>query len=184
MRASTAPRDVLWPAPGIFLDMASKMEHTVSYPFSVDRYWEVISSEQYWRDLLEAINSSHGKLESFEASPSGITVVMQQGVPEEKLPSMITKVRPGDLEIPRTSTFARNGSEITGTFAASVTGAPAKVNGTLVMSGDPSTAKLDVDVDVSVPFVGGKIESAIIEQLVDLLDSEREQTINWEAANR
>lgn len=160
------------------------MEHTVSYPFSADRCWQLLSDEQYWRDLLEAINSSHGKLESFESTPAGITVAMQQGVPEDKLPSMITKVRPGDLVIPRTNTFTRVGSDISGTFTASVTGAPAKVDGTVTVSGDPATANYNVDVEVSVPFVGGKIEKAIIDQLIELLDSERDQSVSWEATNR
>lgn len=37
--------------------MATKLEHTVSpYPFSTDRLWEVVTTEQYWRDLLDAMN--------------------------------------------------------------------------------------------------------------------------------
>ncbi|MYR07025.1 DUF2505 family protein [Gordonia sp. SID5947] len=164
--------------------MASTMEHAVSYPFGVQRLWEVLSTEQYWRDLLEAINSSHGKLESFEFVDDTITVAMQQGVPEEKLPSIVTKVRPGDLEIPRRSTFTLAGDQITGEITATVAGAPAKVDGTLVVSGDPASATYRADVEVGVPFVGGKIEKAIIDQLVELLDSEREQTVTWEATNR
>ena len=163
--------------------MSSTMEHTVSYPISVPRLWQVLSTEQYWRDLLEAINSSHGKLESFAAGEDTVTVTMQQGVPEAKLPSIVTKVRPGDLEIPRRSTFTLAGDQISGEITATVAGAPAKVAGTLVTSGDPASTTYRADVDVSVPFVGGKIEKAIIDQLIELLDAEREQTIEWAAAH-
>lgn len=164
--------------------MASKMEHTVSYPFSVQRLWEVLSTEQYWHDLLAAINSSHGKLQSFEATAETITVQMEQGVPAEKLPSIVTKVRPGDLEIPRRSTFTRAGDRITGEIHATVSGAPAKVEGALTAAGDPASATYTAKVEVSVPFVGGKIEQAIIDQLVELLDAEHDETLTWEAAHR
>ncbi|MDY6810471.1 MAG: DUF2505 domain-containing protein [Actinomycetota bacterium] len=164
--------------------MASTMEHTVSYPFSVQRLWEVLSSETYWRDLLEAINSSHGKLESFEVAGDTVTVAMQQGVPADKLPSIVSKALNGDAQIPRRNTFRLGGDQITGEMTATVSGAPAKVAGTVVTGGDPATTRYTAEVDVSVPFVGGKIEKAIIDQLVELLDAEHEQTITWEAGHR
>ncbi|MFW0794106.1 DUF2505 domain-containing protein [Gordonia sp. CPCC 205515] len=163
--------------------MATSMTHSVSYPFSAQRLWEIISTDEYWRDLLESINSSHGKLESFESSGETVTVVMRQGVPEDRLPSAVTKIRPGDLHIPRQSTFTHDGNAIRGTIEASVEGAPAKIHGTVVTSGDPATTTYEAEVTVSVPFVGGKIEKAVIEQLIDLLDREAEQTVTWEAAH-
>ena len=96
--------------------MASTLNHTVTYTFSTARYWEIITNEQYWRDLLQIINSSHGVLESFSLDGDTVTVEMKQGIPEDKLPSMITKVRPGDLEIPRRNVFTRNGETISGTM--------------------------------------------------------------------
>ncbi len=65
--------------------MASPLKHSVSYPFSADRYWEIVSTEQYWHDLLEATNSSHGRLESFSSDGTTVTVKMLQGVPEDRL---------------------------------------------------------------------------------------------------
>ncbi|MGC4934287.1 DUF2505 domain-containing protein [Gordonia sp. DT30] len=164
--------------------MASPLNHSVSYPFSTDRYWEIVSTEQYWRDLLEATNSSHGRLESFTDDGTTITVEMLQGVPEDRLPSIVTKVRPGDLEIPRMMRFTRDKSTVTGAMTASVSGAPADVDGELVVSGDPATAAYTGNAKVAIPFVGGKIESAVIEQLVDLLENEQEKTVAWEAAHR
>lgn len=164
--------------------MASTLDHQVSYPFSVQRLWEVLSNEQYWRDLLQAINSSHGSLESFSHDGDTVTVTMQQGVPAEKLPSVVSSVLKGDAQIPRKSTFTRDGDRITGQITASVNGAPAKVDGTLQAAGDPASAVYHAEVAVSVPFVGGKIENAIIEQLVELLAAERDETVGWEAAHR
>ncbi|MGV9709204.1 DUF2505 domain-containing protein [Gordonia sp. NPDC003424] len=164
--------------------MATTMTHRVSHSFSTQRLWEIISTEKYWHDLLEAINSSHGRLDSFESSGGTITVALQQGVPEDRLPSAVTRIRPGDLDIPRRSTFKLVGDTITGTIEASVSGAPAKINGSVVTSGDPAITTYEAEVKVSVPFVGGKIEVAVIEQLESLLDREGEQTETWDAAHR
>lgn len=164
--------------------MASSLKHSVSYPFSTVRYWEIVSTEQYWRDLLEATNSSHGELQSFSVDGDTVTVSMLQGVPEDRLPSVVTKVRPGDLEIPRTMTFTRSGDTISGVLNASVTGAPAQVEGRLSASGDPSTVSYTGEAKVSIPFIGGKIESVVIEQLIELLDNEGSKTVTWEADHR
>ena len=164
--------------------MASPLKHSVSYPFSTDRYWEIVSSEQYWRDLLEATNSSHGTLQSFSATDTSVEVDLLQGVPEDRLPSVVTKVRPGDLEIPRKMSFTRTADGITGTVSASVTGAPAHVEGEVAASGDPATATYTGEAKVGIPFVGGKIETAVIEQLVELFNNEREKTVTWEADHR
>lgn len=160
------------------------MEHSVSYPFSTDRLWQIISTEQYWRFLLESINSSHGVLESFEATEDTVTVSLQQGIPEEKLPSIVTKVRPGDLEIPRRNTFRRSGDTISGAIEASVTGAPATIRGTLTTQGEQATTDYRADITVSLPLVGGKIEKAIMTELVALLDREHDKTVDFEANNR
>ena len=162
--------------------MASTLNHTVTYPFSTTRYWEIITNEQYWRDLLQIINSSHGELVSFALDGDTVTVEMKQGIPEDKLPSMITKVRPGDLEIPRRNEFTRNGDTISGTMTASVTGAPATVEATVSVTGDPAAMQYSGSANVSIPFVGGKIEKAVIDELTKLLDAEHDETVTWKKA--
>ncbi|WP_161926175.1 DUF2505 domain-containing protein [Gordonia crocea] len=164
--------------------MATKLEHTVSYPFSTDRLWQVVTTEKYWRDLLAAINRDKGVLESFTHDGDTVTVVCRQVVDESKLPSIVTKVRGGDLVIPRRTVLRRDGGDVVGELTATVEGAPAKVEGTQRSSGDPSSTRYTASVSVGIPLIGGKIEKAIGEQLVVLLDAERDETLNWEAGNR
>ncbi|MGB3697931.1 MAG: DUF2505 domain-containing protein [Gordonia sp. (in: high G+C Gram-positive bacteria)] len=160
--------------------MSSKFEHSVSYPFSVSALWSLISTEQYWRELLEATNAGHGSLESVTVDGDQVTVVTKQGVGAENLPSVVTAVRPGDLEIPRTSVFRKAGDTITGTIDATVVGAPAKIHGNIVISGDPALAQYSGEANVGIPFVGGKIEKAIIEEVSRLLDAERDATVDFQ----
>lgn len=160
--------------------MSSKFEHSVSYPFSVSTLWSLISTEQYWRDLLEATNAGHGSLESFSIVGDEVSVETKQGVGAENLPSVVTAVRPGDLEIPRSSLFRLEGDTIKGAMNASVTGAPAKIFGDIVISGDSAVARYSGEADVSIPFVGGKIERAVVEQVSALLDAERDATVDFQ----
>ncbi len=162
--------------------MSSNLAHSANYPFSTDRLWTVVSTEQYWHDLLEAIG--HGHVESFNVDGDVVTVTMQQSVTADKLPSMVTAIRPGDLHIPRKSVLRRSGADIVGELTATVDGAPAKVNGKQTTSGDPATTNYSGEVTVSIPFVGGKVENAILDQLIVLLDAELEHTIEWEASHR
>ncbi|WP_132992311.1 DUF2505 domain-containing protein [Gordonia zhaorongruii] len=160
--------------------MSSNFEHSVSYPFSVDVLWSMISTEQYWRDLLQQTNGDHGALESFSVEGDKVTVVTKQGVDAANLPKAVTAVRPGDLEIPRKCVFTKAGESITGRMEASVTGAPATISGDIAIIGDPATSRYKGTVDVAIPFVGGKIESAVIDQVVILLDAERDATLDFQ----
>ncbi|MFM9378988.1 DUF2505 domain-containing protein [Gordonia sp. VNK21] len=160
--------------------MATNFEHSVEYPFSTGRLWELITGEQYWNDLMEATNAGHGSVESVSAEGDELTVTTKQGVGAENLPSVITKVRPGDLEIPRSIVYRRAGDRITGRMEASVTGAPAKIFGDIVISGDPAVARYEGRAEVGIPFVGGKIEKAVIEQVEQLLDAERDATVDFQ----
>ncbi|MCF8569036.1 DUF2505 domain-containing protein [Gordonia sp. HY002] len=159
--------------------MSSNFEHSVSYPFSVTDYWALITTEQYWRDLLAATNSDHGSLESFEIDGDAVTVATKQGVDESNLPKAVTAIRPGDLEIPRTCVFRLSGDTIIGRMEASVTGAPAKISGDIVITGAQATAQYTGAVDVAIPFVGGRVEKAVVEQVVHLLDAEHDATVDF-----
>ncbi|MFT3661043.1 MAG: DUF2505 domain-containing protein [Gordonia sp. (in: high G+C Gram-positive bacteria)] len=157
--------------------MASNFDYSVSYPFDVATMWGLISTEQYWRDLIERTNAEHGSVVSFSHEGTRVAVTTKQGVGEEELPSVVTAVRPGDVEIPRTIEFVNAGDQIIGQMEASVSGAPAKIHGDVIISGNPASAVYSGRCEVSIPFVGGKIEKAVIAQLEHLLTAERDATV-------
>ena len=67
-------------------------------------------------------------------------------------------------------------------MTASVTGAPATVEATVSVTGDPAAMQYSGSANVSIPFVGGKIEKAVIDELTKLLDAEHDETVTWEKA--
>lgn len=160
--------------------MASNFEYSVSYPFGVAELWQLISSEQYWQALIERTNSELGSVESFELDGNKVTVTTKQGVAVAELPSVVTAVHPGGIEIPRTIDFVLVGDQIIGQMSASVSGAPAKIHGDVSVVGNPATAVYEGNCAVTIPFVGSKIEGAVIDQLRHLLDAERDATVEYQ----
>lgn len=168
---------------GTVTAMATRFEHSVDYPFSTGRLWELISVENYWTDLIKAINGDHGSLDEFTRTGDAITVAMTQRIPENKLPSIVTTVRRGDLTIPRRIALTYAGGTITGDTRASVSGVSAGITATQTSSGDAASTLYRGEIKVSLPFVGGKIEKIVKDQLVDLFNGERDETVEWERDN-
>ena len=107
---------------------------------------------------------------------------MSQIIAAEHLPSMVSKVVNGDIVIKRSETMAPfKDGKATGTFSAHVDGVPARVEGTQVLTGDENSATLEIDgeVEVKIPFLGGKIESAIVDEVVRLIQAEQDFTREW-----
>lgn len=162
--------------------MARRILHSCSYPQSVDQVHRALTSEQYWRDRLVEVGGDGATFGHLTAGDGAVDVEVAQAIPAEHLPSIITKVRPGDLVITRTETWGPlDGGRATGTFTARVEGVPAALSGALTLSadGDGSTVGLDGQVEVKLPLIGGKIESVIAEQVTELLENEDVFTATW-----
>lgn len=162
--------------------MATKLQHSIDFPCPPADFAAAVASEQYWNDLVANVAADVSELGSFSATGDEVRVVLQQRVPEKNLPSVITKIRGGDLEIERTVVWSSADGEIrTGTFTADVNGAPAKVKGTqtLVATATGAQVIFEGSVEVSIPFIGGKIEKQISKEVQALIDAERDYTITW-----
>ena len=163
--------------------MASRIEHSARYSHPVDAIHAAFTSEQYWKDRVEEIGGPNAQLTDVGVADGNTVVHLAQSIPEADLPSMVTAVRPGDLIINRTETWHRIADgRFDGTFSAAVEGVPAKITGavTVVPDGDGvSAVALGGTVEVKIPLFGGKIESAIAEQLGQLLEREDDFTRQW-----
>ncbi|MBD0324259.1 MAG: DUF2505 domain-containing protein [Aldersonia sp.] len=168
--------------------MATPIVHSASYPAPVERVHAAFASEQYWDDRIEQIGGPAGRIDAFTDAEGTVTVQMVQTVAEENLPSLITKIRHGDLEIHRTQIWGpldSSGQRATGSFSASIPGTPAHISGTVTLaaSGTGSTLTVDGEVGVRIPLVGKKVEQIAADQLTRLLNKEDEFTVAWTAAH-
>jgi len=160
--------------------MATKLHHCIDFSCPPAQFAAAVADEQYWKDLVANVAADLSDLDSFTDEGDKVTVVLRQRVPDENLPSMVAKIRPGDLEITRTVVWTK-GEAAEGAFTAVVSGAPAKVKGSqrLIPTSTGCEISFDGSVEVSIPFIGGKVEKAIAENVVQLIEAEHEYTTEW-----
>jgi hypothetical protein len=111
----------------------------------------------------------------------------RQGVPVDKLPSLARTVVGGDLLIDRSESWRREeDGHYTGEIAAEVAGAPCSITGSMwlrdiVAPTGTAVSELVVEgsVKVTVPFVSGKLEDLVVDQVQKMLVDEDNFTAAW-----
>ncbi|AWK71488.1 hypothetical protein CBI38_07695 [Rhodococcus oxybenzonivorans] len=169
-------------ANGSLRTVSRRIEHSSTYSFPVEQVHAGLTTEQYWRDRIAEVGGPGATLDEVTTGPGTISVSMSQSIPAEHLPSIVAKVRSGDLVIARTETWnALDGGRASGTFTARVTGAPAEISGSQTLTSEGSGTKVQVTgkAEVKIPLIGGKIEGAIGDEVLRLIDKEQEFTQRW-----
>ncbi|MFB9905170.1 DUF2505 domain-containing protein [Allokutzneria oryzae] len=162
--------------------MATSTETSHEFPFPAPALLAALTDAEYLRARLAAVGGAKAELVSHETTVGGESkAVLKQGVPSDKLPSFVRSLINGDLVIERTERWRQAGEGAVGTVVASVPGAPASINCSLQLRPSAMGAELlsALEVRVSLPFVGGKVEKAIVEQIGRLLDAENTFTLSW-----
>jgi len=158
-------------------DMATEYESTVA---NVHR---ALRSKKYWLARLADSGVDEARLDSITlGTDGGVEVVTTQVIGSSRLPGFVSQFHRGDLQIRREETWTplidrRATAAITGGIA----GAPVRVDGAAELAPSDAGARLSFNatVTVRVPLVGGKLETFIGNQLVDLLNAEQRFTTRW-----
>ncbi|MCX2948079.1 DUF2505 domain-containing protein [Lentzea sp. NEAU-D7] len=160
--------------------MARRIEHHTTSPHSAEKVFGAMVDETYLRDRLAAIGGKDAQLVTYSSTGEKTSYQLKQGVPAEHVPSAVRAALGGDLVIQRTETWAAGA----GTVEVAVNGVPGRLEGsfTVLDNGSGSKLTLSGEVKVSIPFLGGKIEKLIAEQVAVLLDKESEFTSQWLAS--
>lgn len=158
------------------------------YEGSVEQVHQAFSDEQYWLARLADSGADDYSLDSMTVDANGIDVVTTQTLRADRLPGVVTQFHRGDLSFVREETWTPVlGGQATATVKGSITDAPATLSGTTVLaptkSGGGSRLEFKATVEVRVPLVGGKIETFIGSQLVELLIAEQRFTTVWITEN-
>ncbi|MDI2031176.1 DUF2505 domain-containing protein [Saccharopolyspora sp. TS4A08] len=167
--------------------MARRIEHrSTSERPAVEVYRALIDSD-YLAARLEELGGSTATLLQHVDTDDGARFQTRQGVPADKLPSVARTVVGGDLLIDRSESWRREeDGHYTGEIAAEIAGAPCSITGSmwlrdLVDPTGPAVSELVVEgsVKVTVPFVGGKLEDLVAEQVQKMLVEEDHFTAAW-----
>lgn len=172
--------------------MARRIEHRSTSEWPASRVHEALIDIDYLRDRLTELGGMNAELVEHTVSDEGVHFQVRQGVRAEHLPSVARTVVGGDyLMIDRSESWrcAEDG-HYTGEVAASIPGVPGSITGSMWLrdlasptsSGTaPHVSEFVVEgaVKVSVPFVAGKLEDLVADQVQKLLASEERFTSDW-----
>lgn len=158
-------------------DMASE------FGGSVEQVLGAYRDEQYWLARLADSGADHATLDSLTVGRDGtVSASTTQVLARDRLPGVAAQFIKGDLSIVRHETWspARN-DRADGKVTGSIPRAPVSVTGTGLLAPAAKGSRLDVraTVEVRIPLLGGKLESFIGGQLVDLLSAEQRFTTVW-----
>ncbi|MBY8847948.1 DUF2505 domain-containing protein [Saccharothrix longispora] len=159
--------------------MARRIEHRTTSPRTAAEVYAALVDEGYLRDRLAVLGGRDAELVAFRKTGQSTTYQLKQGVAAEHLPSFARGVLGGDLVITRTETWTAAG--LTGTIEGVLNGVPGRLEGTITLTDTASGSDLTLtgQTKVGIPFVGGKVEALIAEQVAVLLDKESGFTTEW-----
>lgn len=170
--------------------MSTRLERSLDFATSPASLHAAFTDEQYWPARVAEVGGEGARIEELTVTGSGdgasVRVLVVHVIGEDKLPPVVTAIRPGGLEIHRVEEWGPfDDTRVAGTFSADIQGVPAQLSGTAVLEAAPgsdgSAARITAagEASVSIPFVASKVEALVIENLQELMESEREFTLQW-----
>ncbi|NNG35509.1 DUF2505 domain-containing protein [Nakamurella aerolata] len=152
--------------------MPTPLKAEKSLPVAPDAAVAAFADPDYLNGRLAAAGGTDPKIVTQERSGDELTLVTEQAIPAGVLPSVVSSLLPGDVQITRTEKWAPDGSGgYRADFDVTIKNAPASLKGTMTLTpaGSGSTLTVDGQATVPIPFLGGKIEGVIVEQVGKLL---------------
>lgn len=153
--------------------MSKKLTRTLTYDASRDAVAAMLLDPAFREAVLERQRVTRGS-----ATLDGDIITIEQARSSDGVPSIAKKFIGDEIAIVQTETWSspdRAGIVIT------IPGKPGEVTGSsrLTEADGQTTQTVDLEVRVSIPLVGGKIESMIADILALGLDVEHKVGVGW-----
>lgn len=166
--------------------MARRIEHRSTSEWPASQVHAALIDLDYLRERLAELGGTRNELVEHAVDGDAVRFEVRQGVRTDSLPPVArTVVGAGDLVIDRSESWRREqDGHYTGEIAAEVAGVPCTVAGSmwlrdLTTGTDASEFLVEGEVRVNVPFVGGKLEDLVADQVQKLLAAEERFTTEW-----
>ena len=164
--------------------MSKKFTRTYTYDASVDQVWAMITNQEYWDAKYSALGATAVQWRTFEASDDAFTYSSVRNIPAD-LPSVAKKIVGDTNTATTTERWTKTGNSASATIEIQIKNVPGATTGTMSItsSGDGASWSFDFDTKVSIPMVGGKLESIMTDQTGDQLDQEKTFNDQWLASH-
>lgn len=158
--------------------MATDLAATEEFPAQPAQVFALFTDADFLAGRMNASGGLEPTVVTLEATSDAATIVTQQSIPADSLPSVVSSMLGGDPVTERTENWRADGDGYTADWTLTVKGAPASVKGTMTLapSGAGSVLTVDGTANVPIPMFGAKLESTIVEQISAVLAAEGEYT--------
>jgi hypothetical protein len=154
--------------------MATPLNYKFDVPHTVSACFDTMSSEQFMLDVLEQTHSLHPQL-VITPTVHGVTMDIQRSFVGD-WPSFVAPLIGESLEIQeiRTWHYTPGADSASGTLELRVVGQPVTMAGTMTIQTASNGSRVEISASVTarIPFLGGKIEALVIEQIIDGIAAE------------
>jgi uncharacterized protein DUF2505 len=164
--------------------VAQTISHRAGWDADAESVYRVLVDADHLEARLRELGGKDPALLERTVDDSGARLKLRHSVDVQFLPSVMRRLTGGDLVLDRVETWTPEAAGgYRGTFEVTVRGLPGKITGRQSLHDveGGSESSVQGDVEVPVPFVAGKIESVVNEQVGALLDAEDEFTRRWMA---
>ena len=162
--------------------MPRPIDHRSTLPHPAERTYTAMVDPEYLRARLARLGGKGAELLGHSADGDGVRYRLRQGLDRHLLPPLVQTLIQGDLMIERVETLRPDTiGGYRGDVDVRVPGTPVTAAGAVRLADVEAGSELAVraQVTVNVPFLGGKLETMIAEQVVTLLDVETGFTREW-----
>ena len=162
--------------------MPRPIDHRSSYPYPAERVYAALADPEYLRARLARMGGKGAELLAHSADGDLVRYRLRQGLDRHLLPPLVQTLIPGDLMIERVESLRPDTiGGYRGDVDVRVPGTPVTATGAMRLADVAAGSEFAVraQVTVNVPFLGGKLESMIAEQVVRLLAAETDFTKEW-----
>jgi hypothetical protein len=161
---------------------AMKFSHEIRYAAGADDVYAMLAEPAFREQVCEA-GGALSQTVQVTPSAGGMTVLVDQTMPNDGIPSFATKFVGDQIKVEQKETWT---SPTEAALEVTIPGKPGHMRGTitLVESGSETVETVVGDIKVSIPLVGGKLEGLIGDLLRSALRSEGKVGATWLAGQR
>jgi hypothetical protein len=150
--------------------MATKLSYDLTYEASLADVHGMLMDPAFREQVCDAVGATQ-KTVTIGPEGAGRRVVLDMVQPAQGIPGFAKKFVGDEINLVQTEHWA--GLE-SGTVQVEIPGKPGQMTGNITLreAGGTTTERVDMEIRVSIPLVGGRIESLIADLLRKALEAE------------
>jgi hypothetical protein len=165
--------------------MSTRIRHELRYDGATpEQVYAMLATPEFREKVCEYQRFPRRTVTITPATPgieAGMSVKVDQYRPATEVPSFARKLVGEEINIVQEETWS---SPTAADLSVTIPGKPGHMTGTVAITGDGAgtTEVVEVDVKVSVPLIGGKLEGFIGDMLLKALKAENKVGRDWLAS--